>query len=48
MLLKQTYNDWVEYPTLNSLKTTGMPISEIDFPAITICGHGSLDAVRRA
>ena len=41
-LLQQTYNDRIENPTLNSLKTTGLPISEIDFPAITICGQGSI------
>ena len=38
----QAYIDWQTHPTLNSLETTGLPISDIDFPAITICGQGSI------
>ena len=41
----QAYDDWQQDPVLNHLKTTGLPISEIDFPAITICGQGLIDAV---
>ena len=41
-ILKQAYIHWQENPTLNSLQTTGLPISDIDFPAITICGQGSI------
>ena len=39
---RQAYIDWQAHPTLNSLETTGLPISDIDFPAITICGQGSI------
>ena len=42
---QQAYVDWQENPILTSLKTTGMPISNIDFPAITICGQGSIKEV---
>ena len=40
--LCQAYVNWQENPTLNSLLTTGLPIADIDFPAITICGEGSI------
>ena len=42
----QAYNDWQAHPTVTTVQTTGKPISEITFPAITICGHGSIDEVR--
>ena len=38
----QAYETWQDNPVLTSLHTTGLPISEIDFPAITICGQGSI------
>ena len=42
----QVYTDWQENPVLTSIKTTSKPIGEIDFPAITICGQGTIDQVR--
>ena len=43
--MRQAYISWQENPTLNSLLTTGLPIADIDFPAITICGEGSIQEV---
>ena len=43
--MRQAYISWEENPTLNSLLTTGLPIADIDFPAITICGEGSIQEV---
>ena len=40
--LQQIYDDWQSNPTVNYLKTTGLPLSDIDFPSITICGQGSI------
>ena len=42
----QAYNDWQENPVLTSVKTTGKPISEMEFPAITICSQGTIDQVK--
>ena len=42
---QQAYVEWQQNPTMNSLLTTGLPIADIDFPAITICGHGSINEV---
>ena len=36
------YHEWQGNPVLTSVRTTGKPISEIDFPAITICSQGSI------
>ena len=33
-LILQAYVDWQNNPVLTSVQTTGLPISEIDFPAI--------------
>ena len=44
-LLKKAYNDWQDNPVLTSVSTTAMPIAEIEFPAITICGQGSIAEV---
>ena len=40
--LCQVYEDWQANPTVNYLKTTGLPLSDIDFPSITICAQGSI------
>ena len=39
------YHEWQGNPVLTSVHTTGKPISEIDFPAITICSQGSINEV---
>ena len=41
----QAYNDWQSNPTMTILQTTGKPVSDVEFPAITICGHGSIHQV---
>ncbi len=41
----QAYEDWQETPVLTSVRTTGMPISEIEFPAVTICAQGNIQEV---
>ena len=35
------YDDWNENPILTSVKTTGLPIKNIQYPTIIICGQGS-------
>ena len=45
--LGQVYQDWQSNPTVNYLQTTGLPLSDIDFPSITICGQGSIYEVRK-
>ena len=35
------YGDWIENPILTSVKTTGLPIKDIQYPTIIICGQGS-------
>ena len=40
--LCQVYEDWQANPTVTYLKTTGLPLSDIDFPSITICSQGSI------
>ena len=43
----QAYIQWDNNPVLTSLHTTAKPISELDFPSITICGQGSISEVRQ-
>ncbi len=33
------YYEWVDNPVLTSVKTTGLPITQVQFPAITICAQ---------
>ena len=47
VILFQVYQDWQSDPTVNYLKTTGLPLSDINFPSITICGQGSIYEVRQ-
>ena len=41
----EAWNDWQDNQVLTSVSTTALPISEIEFPAITICGQGSISEV---
>lgn len=41
-MIRQSYADWKENPVLTTVETTGLPLDKIDFPAITICGLGTI------
>jgi hypothetical protein len=34
------YSDWQSNPVLTTVKTSALPIKEIEFPAVTICSQG--------
>jgi len=34
------YQDWLDNPVMTTIKTSALPIKEISFPAVTICGQG--------
>ena len=36
------YLDWQEKPVLTTVTTTALPVSQVDFPALTICSEGEL------
>ena len=36
------YFDWQEKPVLTTVTTTALPVSHVDFPAVTICSEGEL------
>ena len=42
----QAYNEWQENPVLTTVSTTGKPIKDIEFPAITICSQGAIKEVQ--
>ncbi len=35
------YYSWQDDPVLTTVKTSAYPVTDIEFPAVTICGHGS-------
>lgn len=35
---------WQDDPVITNVRTTGHPIDNLDFPAITICGLGMIEA----
>ena len=39
-LVYQSYNTWQDNQVITALKTVAKPVTEIGFPAITICGIG--------
>ena len=41
----QLYRQWKDDPVVTSLDTVKMPISEIEFPAVTICPQGSVNEI---
>jgi hypothetical protein len=34
------YADWQEKPVLTTVTTTALPVTQVDFPAVTICSEG--------
>ena len=40
LLVYKSYTDWQENQVITTLKTVAKPVSELKFPAITICGSG--------
>ena len=34
------WKTWKESPVLTSVRSTGLPLENVDFPAITICSQG--------
>ena len=36
----EAYCDWKDNPILTSVKTTGLPLSDIKYPAIILCSQG--------
>ena len=41
----KAYAEWQEHPVLTTVSTTGKPIKDIEFPAITICSQGTIKEV---
>ena len=39
-VILSSYYAWQDNMVLNTLKTTTKPVTEIEFPAVTICGAG--------
>ena len=34
------YADWQEKPVLTTVMTTALPVSQVAFPAVTVCSEG--------
>lgn len=34
------YIGWQEHPVVTTATTTALPVTEIDFPSVTICAQG--------
>ena len=41
ILSRKIYDQWQDAPTVTTISTTGYPIKNIEFPAITICSQGA-------
>ena len=39
------YHNWQDNPVLTTIRTTGHPIEEVDFPSITICAQGAANEI---
>ena len=45
ILSLEAWIDWKDSPVLTSVSSTGLPIQNIDFPAITICSQGLIKVI---
>ena len=41
-MIIEAYNNWKDNPVLTTIRTTSLPIKDIEFPSITICGIGTI------
>ena len=41
----EAYENWVNFPVLTTVSTTGYPIEKVQFPSITICAQGSVHEI---
>ena len=47
-LVYESYNTWQDIQVITTLKTVAKPVTELTFPAVTICGTGQhLDTVEK-
>ena len=40
-MAREVYIQWKDNPTVTTINTSSYPITNVDFPAITICSQGS-------
>ena len=45
-VILSSYDAWQGNMVLNTLKTTTKPVTDIEFPAVTICGAGKASVTR--
>ena len=43
--IEEAYTEWKVMPVITSVKTTGLPVRDLEYPAITICGLGKVTSV---
>ena len=43
ILILDAHKTWKSNPVITSVKTTGLPVSMLDYPAVTICGLGMIE-----
>jgi hypothetical protein len=43
--LISAFYQWQNNPVATTVKTSAFPVSNIEFPAVTICGQGSNDVI---
>ena len=49
IMIATLLNDWSKSPVLTTVDDTSLSISQIEYPAITICGQGSIEnAIEKA
>ena len=48
-MVNTSYTDWKDHPVITTLKTTTKPVTDLNFPAITVCADGkTLELVKKA
>ena len=49
LIIRSSYTQWQRNKVITSLKTVAKPVTELEFPAVTICAAGQhMDAVEQA
>ncbi len=44
-LIAVQYHDWQARPVLTTIGTTGHPVTQVEFPTVTICSQGIADDI---
>ena len=45
-MIANAYKSWQDNPVMTTISTPALPVEDVEYPAITICGLGSINELQ--